>query len=184
MSGRIKRTKVGAYKTVYEGQFFKIQEAEATMPDGSKKTFERAVRLPSVSIIAIDEKKNLLLTREWRLLHKKYVWRLPGGRGEWNESPLASAKRELQEEAGVKARRWTLFHRGKGAQTLLWPFHAYVARGLTMTERHGGEGDEDITVVPTPLRKALKMALDGEITDPYFCYFILKLAREKKRWGL
>ena len=105
-----KRVKVGKYKTVFNGVIFKIKQAKAIFPSGKVKTFEQAVRPVSVTIMAIDNKGQLLLTREYRQKYKRYLWRLPAGRVEKNESPLKAAQRELREETGFKARKIKLFN--------------------------------------------------------------------------
>jgi ADP-ribose pyrophosphatase len=55
----------------------------------------------------VDEKKRILLVRQYRLPAEKYLWELPAGKVDPGEKPLQAAKRELAEETGYKARTWT-----------------------------------------------------------------------------
>ena len=61
----------------------------------------------SAVMMAVDEKKRVLLVRQYRLPAEKYLWELPAGRLDPGEKPLQAAKRELKEETGYTARKWT-----------------------------------------------------------------------------
>lgn len=169
-----KRIKVGKYKTVFRGITFKIKHAKAVFPSGKIKIFEQAVRTPTVTILAIDNKGRLLLNREYRLKQKKYLWRLPAGRVDKEKSPIKAAQRELQEETGFKAKKIKLFHASESSQSLDWKKYSYIATGL-MPARLEGDEDEDIKVVPVPIAKAFKMAVEGEIKNENMAYLIMKL---------
>lgn len=175
------RVKISPYKTVWRGEIFDVQQARALFPSGKTKMFERVIRPGSVMILAIDEKKRLWLTREYRHKSRGYVWRVPGGRIDKGETPCQAAARELREEAGVKAGKLKLFHTARGAQTLEWRRYTYIATGLNPAKLMGDE-DEDITVVPTPITKVFKMALTGEIEHELLTCMFLKLYRERKKW--
>jgi ADP-ribose pyrophosphatase len=58
-------------------------------------------------MMAVDEKKRVLLVRQYRLPAEKNLWELPAGRLDPGEKPLQAAKRELIEETGYRARTWT-----------------------------------------------------------------------------
>ncbi len=176
-----KRVKVGPYKTVWRGEIFEIQQARAVFPSGKTKLFERAVRPSSVIVLAIDKKKRLLLTREYRLKQKKYTWRVPAGRMDKGEKPTAAAQRELREEAGVRAGKLQIFRLSDPVQTLRWKRYAFVATSLTPAKLAGDE-DEDIRVVPMPLAKVRRMVLAGKIENEILESLMLQLYRERKKW--
>ena len=57
-------------------------------------------------MMAVDDKKRILLVRRFRLPARQFMWEIPAGRLDEGESPLQAAKRELVEEAGVRAKKW------------------------------------------------------------------------------
>ena len=57
-------------------------------------------------MMAIDEKKRILLVRQYRLPADAYLWELPAGKVDEGETPLQAAKRELIEETGYRAGKW------------------------------------------------------------------------------
>lgn len=124
----------------------------------------------------------MLLTREYRVKYKRYLWRLPIGRVGKNERPIKAAQRELREETGLKAKKLKLFNLANTGQSLDWKRYAFLATGLSKAPLQG-DIDEDIKVVPTPINKAFKMVLEVKIENEAMCYLILKLYAQKKKWA-
>ena len=58
-------------------------------------------------MMAMDDKKRILLVRQYRLPAEDYMWELPAGKVDDGEKPMQAAKRELTEETGYKAQKWT-----------------------------------------------------------------------------
>lgn len=169
-----KRVKIGKYKTVFRGVIFSVKQARAIFPSGQVKIFEQAVRPPSVSILAIDDKGRLLLTREYRAKYKRYLWRLPAGRVNKGEAPIKAAQRELREEAGARAKKLKLFHLTDMGQSLEWKRYTYLATGLVPAPLPSDE-DEDIKIVPVSLTKAMELVKKGKIENETMAYLLFKL---------
>jgi len=90
----------------YRCSLFSVAEEVAQAADGFQ--IKRAViRHPgSAVILVIDEKKKILLIRQYRLPAGQKLWELPAGKIDDGENALQAAKRELAEETGYKATSW------------------------------------------------------------------------------
>ena len=109
------------------------------------------VRHPgAVAIVAVDKVGNVTLVRQLREPARKRLLELPAGTREPDEDPLATAKRELVEEAGLAGGEWrlaaTFFSTPGFCDELV---RIYVAEGVEETER-APQDDEEIEVVRVP----------------------------------
>jgi ADP-ribose pyrophosphatase len=124
--------KIVSSRQVLKNKLFNVNDEVATDPSGFE-IHRLIVRHPgSAVIMPVDEEERVLLVRQFRLPAEKMLWELPAGRLDPGESPLATAKRELKEETGFKARKWAKL----GS---FWPspgyvdekMHLFLARELT-----------------------------------------------------
>ena len=175
MSHNAKKLKYGPLKKVYDGIIFEIDQRLVMYPDGIKKTFEYCSRNDSVVIMPFDKKGRLLLIKEFRHRHGGEVLFLPAGRRDKkHESPLKAAHRELREETGFDAKIWKHFHTKFPTENLLWTAHVFLAKDLFPASLVGDE-DFPIKLVPTPIKKAAQLALDGKIENEFLAYNIIRL---------
>ena len=92
---------------VYSCKLFRVTEDRAVDPKTKFEIARSVVRhAGSAVMLAMDEKKRILLVRQYRLPADKYLWELPAGKVDEGEKPLQAAKRELAEETGYKAKKW------------------------------------------------------------------------------
>jgi ADP-ribose pyrophosphatase len=100
--------KITKSKQVYDCGLFRVTEDEAVDAKSGFRIKRSVVRhAGSAVMMAVDEKKRILLVRQFRLPAGKYMWELPAGRLDPGEKPLQAAKRELVEETGYRAKKWT-----------------------------------------------------------------------------
>ncbi len=117
--------KIVSSREVYRSKIFRVNEEHATDPSGFE--IERAIvrHDGSAVMLVVDEKKRVLLVRQFRLPAGKYLWEIPAGRLDPGETPLRTAKRELQEETGYRARTWKKL-------ASFWPSPGYVGEKMTL----------------------------------------------------
>ena len=100
--------KITSSKEVYNCRLFRVTEDEAVDPKTGFRIKRSVVRhVGSAVMMAVDRKQRILLVRQYRLPADQYLWELPAGRLDPGEKPLQAARRELKEETGYRARKWT-----------------------------------------------------------------------------
>jgi ADP-ribose pyrophosphatase len=94
-------------KELLKTSIFTVTEDLAKDPEGFE--IKRAIvqHKGSAVMMAVDSRNRILLVKQYRLPARSYLWELPAGRMDDGETPLKAAKRELQEETGFRAKRWT-----------------------------------------------------------------------------
>ncbi|HUE00552.1 MAG TPA: NUDIX hydrolase [Bryobacteraceae bacterium] len=149
----------------YKCGLFRVTEEEATEPGGFhiKRSIVRHVG--SAVMMAVDDKKRILLVRQFRLPAARKLWELPAGKLDEGEKPLEAARRELKEETGYQARTWKKL-------VTFWPSPGYVAEKMTIflaTGLTAGEAqpmdDERIECRWFTRKEIDKMIRKGKIED-------------------
>jgi ADP-ribose pyrophosphatase len=108
---------------------------------------------------------DVVLLRQFRAAAGGTIWELPAGTREAGEAPATTARRELAEETGLRARRWTRlgeFYTAPGFCTER--IATYLARDLGATDG-GCEPDEVLVPRRVPFAEALRMIDRGVIRD-------------------
>jgi ADP-ribose pyrophosphatase len=99
--------KITETREVYACRLFRVTEDKAVDTKAKFEIARSVVRhAGSAVMLAMDEKKRILLVRQYRLPADKYLWELPAGKVDAGEKPLQAAKRELIEETGYQAKKW------------------------------------------------------------------------------
>ena len=99
--------KITSSREVYSCKLFRVTEDEAVDARTGFHIRRSVVRhAGSAVMMAVDNKKRILLVRQYRLPADRYLWELPAGRLDPGEKPLQAARRELAEETGYQARNW------------------------------------------------------------------------------
>lgn len=104
---------------------FRITQDHAVDPDGFEIRRAIVQHAGSAVMMAVDEKGRILLVRQYRMPARAYLWELPAGRLDPGESALKAARRELREETGYRAKRWT-------KMIEFWPSPGFLAERMTI----------------------------------------------------
>lgn len=166
-------------RKVYQNPWLSLREDSVIRPDGKKGKFSIVMMKPGISVCPIDDKDNVYLTREFHYaVGKKTIEAISGGI-EQKESPQQAAKRELREEAGIVAKKWTtLGFIDPFTSIINSPNHLFLAEKLSFL-KPSPESTETIELIKVPLKEAVKWACEGKITHSATVVLILKLARNK-----
>jgi ADP-ribose pyrophosphatase len=157
-------------KLAFQGKVFSVVTEKVEEPGGYINTVDVIRHHGSVVILALDESKNpsdpeIICERQYRHAAGRVLIELPAGRIDANEAPLAAAKRELIEETGYRAKRWTLLTKYFASPGFLGEsMQIYLARDI----REGTsapEPDEHIEVFRLTLSEALALIAAGKIHD-------------------
>jgi ADP-ribose pyrophosphatase len=158
--------KITSSKKVYDCGLFWVTEDRAVDPKTNFKIKRSVVRhRGSAVMMAVDNESRILLVRQYRLPAEKYLWELPAGSIDPGEKPFATARRELVEETGYRAKTWK-----KLASFLVSPGYVgermtiYLATGLIAGEAQPMD-DERIETRWFPAAEVERMIGAGKIDD-------------------
>src|SRR5580704_7397279 len=155
-------------KLAFKDRDFSVVTDKVEEPGGNINTRDVIRHKDSVVILAVDESKNpndpdIVFERQYRHAAGRTLIELPAGRVEPHEAPLAAAKRELIEETGYRAKRWTLLTKYFASPGFLGEWmQIYLARDI----REGAaapEPDEQIEVFRLTLSEALALISANKI---------------------
>jgi 8-oxo-dGTP pyrophosphatase MutT (NUDIX family) len=152
-------------KQVYDNPWITLREDQVIRPDGEPGLYG-VVHYKNVAVGVLPiEDDHTYLVGQYRYPLERYSWEIPEGGCPEGEEPLRAAQRELREETGFEARRWQMLGEAYLSNSVADEYAVwFLATGLVPGERRP-EGTEKLSVRRLPLREALAMALNGEITD-------------------
>jgi ADP-ribose pyrophosphatase len=162
--------------TVYENPWLAIQHHEVINPSGGDGIYGVVhFKNYAIGIIALDKDGNTWIVGQHRYPLNIYSWELPEGGGSLNDTYLESAKRELKEEVGISANKWTKLLEIHTSNSVTDEFGVvFIAQNLTFGETEHEE-TEDITIRKLHFSELVEMVIKGEITDSITMAAVLKL---------
>lgn len=161
-------------KTIFEGKVITLTLDEARLENGKIATREVVHHGGGAAVVALNDKGEVALVRQYRYAVARQLVELPAGKIEAGEDPRETALRELGEEAGVAAAHFTAF--GSVLPTCAYcteEIYIYLATGLSRVERNLDE-DEFLDVFWLPLDEAVEQVMDGRIIDAKTCSGLLR----------
>lgn len=160
---------------LHKGNLLELHSERVEFPNGGH-TFFDIVKHPGGAVIAaINDDNEICLLKQWRHALGEMIWELPAGCLEPGEPPMETAKRELEEEAGVKAQQWRDL--GKISSSPGFSnemLYLYEARELSKGTVKLDDA-EQLTAHWLPIEKVLAMARDGDIIDAKTLAVLLRM---------
>ncbi|WP_415977298.1 NUDIX domain-containing protein [Rhodococcus sp. 077-4] len=152
----------------YSGAILALRLDQVAMPNGRQAEREVIEHHGAVGILAVDDQDRVVMIEQYRHPIGRRLWELPAGLlDEPGEQPVLAAQRELAEEAGLAAEKWSVL-----VDVLASPgftdeaVRIFLAQGLTRVDRPEAHDEEaDIELSYVPMDEAVRRALAGEIVN-------------------
>lgn len=168
---------VRSSERLYADEFAEVWVDEVSRPEVEAARRVTMRMRPGVAVLALDGEGFAHLVETFRYaVGKKSVEVVQGGAEEGEEAE-ASARRELKEELGIEAEEWVDFGLVDAITSQVYsPSRLFLARGLRFGEP-APEGTESLRPLKIKLEEAVRMVMDGRITQGISCVLLLKASR-------
>lgn len=164
-------------RVVYENDWMKVLDDRVINPRGGQNDYGHIhFKNRAVAILPIDADNNTWLIGQDRYTLSEWSWELPMGGAAFDDTLLSAAKRELQEETGLTAVRWTELMRLHPSNSITDELGVvFIAKDLREGPTSFGE-TEVLELRKLPLSDAIAMAGSGKITDAISVAALLRVA--------
>ena len=163
----------------YDNKWIRVTEYQVINPAGKPGIYGKVhFKNKAIGIIPLDHERNTWLVGQHRYTLNEWSWEIPEGGGPEEIDVLTSAKRELQEETGLTAKKWKLVQRTHLSNSVSdEEGFIFLAEDLTEGVKAPEDTEADMKVWKLPFSEVTKMVLEGEITDSLSVMGILKVGR-------
>ncbi len=160
------REQVLKRRVVYAGNYLSTHQYLVRLPNGRRATRD-IVRPPdAAAVVPLDDAGNIYLVRQYRPAVGRILYELPAGIIGDGEPPVQTARRECEEEIGMRPKRLKklcVTYHATGFSTGC--VHIFLATGLIRVKRKTTNGAEFVKPVRFPFHHAYRMALRNQIVD-------------------
>ena len=159
----------------YQNPWISVREDQVLNPGGGRGIYGVvSMKNKALGIVPLDAEGNTWLVGQYRYPLNEYSWEIPMGGGLVEHDILASAQRELKEETGLRAARWTRIARLHTSKSVTdEEGFVFLAEDLTQGELEPEE-TEDLRLWKLPLAEAIRMVMADRITDAVSVAGLLK----------
>lgn len=173
----LKETMLRSEET-YHGPLLHVYHDRVRLPNGNESGRDYIKHLGAVCIVPVTDDGKVYIERQFRYPLNMVITEVPAGKLDSpEEDRLSAAQRELREETGLTADKWTSmgdFYTAVAYSTER--ITMYLAQGLHQGEQMLDK-DEFLTVEPVALTELVDEVMRGEIVDVKTQAAILKAAR-------
>jgi len=162
-------------KEVYESPWISVSHHDVLNPAGNPGTYSVVhFKNLAIGVLPLDENNYTWIVGQYRYPFNMFTWEIPEGGGQLAIDPLESAKRELEEECGIIANKFTFIqHMQLSNSATDEKAYLYIAQGLTFTKSQPGE-DEELHVKKIHFDELYELVLSGKVTDSLTVVTVLK----------
>lgn len=168
--------KITSEQSIYNNPWISVTEYQVLNPAGNPGIYGKVhFKNLAIGVVPLDADMNTYLVGQYRFPTDSYSWEIPEGGGPHDADPLDSAKRELLEETGLKANKWTELQRMHLSNSVSDELSiVYLAQDL---EQHLAEPEEteQLIIKKVPFEELYQMVLNGQITDSITVASVLKV---------
>jgi 8-oxo-dGTP pyrophosphatase MutT (NUDIX family) len=155
----------GAVEFAGDFRIFKLQRVTSQHPDGRTGNFVRVQSPDWVNVIAVNQRREIALVRQYRHGTSRLEWEIPGGMIDADEEPLTGGVRELREETGIGASLWVqLGTIDVNPAFMTNRCHTWLAWDAGVTGATDFDDNEEIELAWTPFEQLVEMLRDGRIS--------------------
>lgn len=180
MMEKTEKTEKNTWKTLksevkFDTPWISVSKHEVINPAGNPGQYGVVnFKNIAIGILPLDKDLNTWIVGQWRYPLEQYSWEIIEGGGPHGIDPVESAKRELKEETGILAQKYTEISRIHTSNSVTDEYGIiYLAQNLSFSESEPEES-EDLQVKKVSFNTALEMVMDGRITDSISMAAILK----------
>lgn len=183
------KEKINSVKTIHEGKITKYELAEVTLANGKKAEREIVRHHHAAAIIAFTAEDRLILVRQYRVAIGQTTLEIPAGlKDPEDKNTLVTAKREFEEETGLRANSWKKIQSAYSTPGFTDEFiEIYEANGLEKVEKPlAQDEDEFLEILTLTYDEAMEAYANGELCDSktvfaLFYWELQKLRNLKRR---
>ena len=161
----MRKPRTVASTPVHSGRVIQVSTERLRYANGREYDIDFVRHPGAAAVVAVDDSDRVCLVRQYRHGVEDFLWEIPAGKLDSGEPPQVCAVRELKEETGVEAERWTslgLFIPAPGLLSEI--IHIYLARDLRVGAA-SPDADEELELKWLPITDAVDLILRGEWND-------------------
>ncbi len=166
---------------IYENPWITLYEDQVINPAGKPGIYGKvSFKNKALAIIPLDEADHTWLVGQYRYTLDRYSWELPMGGVPHHEDILSGAQRELREETGIRAAKWTQIIKLHTSNCVTDEIgYTFLAQELTIGATQRDE-TEQLKLKRIHFEEVIEMVMDGQITDAISVASVLKYAAIRK----
>jgi len=150
---------------VHRGRIIEVSTERLLYANGREYDLDYVRHPGAAAVVAVDGAGRVCVVRQYRHGILDFLWEIPAGKLDAGEAPHSCAVRELAEETGVTAQRWTSLGQYLPAPGIFTEIiHLYLARDISVGPPTP-DSDEDLEIAWVPFSEAVAKVQCGEWND-------------------